>query len=128
MCEVEVDALGRGVLLDDKPASTLVAAARGLARLVEVDGDGVVGEVCVVDAVAAHVFALRPLGAELRDFLETRRELIGRGDEHGDGRPVLEGDGGARRGCRGRPVVVAAGGVGIVCLGVEANRGRVASE
>ncbi len=131
--ELEVDALGRGVLLHHEPAAVGVAAARGLTCLVEVDGHGVVGQVGVVDAVAGDVLAACPLGAQLGDLLQACGELVGGGHEHRDGRAVLEGDGGARRGAAGGAalrhalVVVAGGGGGCGHL-VDAQRGLVAAD
>ena len=65
-----------GVLGDLEPAT------RGLGALVELDGDGVVGQVGVIDAVAGHVLATRPLGAEARHLREPAGKLVGGGHEH----------------------------------------------
>lgn len=46
---VRLDGLGRGILLDVHPA------------LIEVNGQGVVGQIGVIDAKAAHIRAARPL-------------------------------------------------------------------
>ena len=110
--QLGVDVLGRGVLLHHEPTAVGVAAARCLACLIEVDGHGVVGQVGVVDAVAGDSLALGPLGAQLGHLLQTRGELVGVGDEHGDGGAVLEGDAGARRRRRAGGVRVAPDGVG----------------
>ncbi len=142
--QLQVNLLGRGVLLHHEPTAVGVAAARVLARLVEVDGHGVVGQVGVVDAVAADVLALGPLGAQLGHLLQAGGKLVRGGHEHGDGGAVLERDGGARRGrggvggC-GAGVSRAVGGAGSGCPGcargcagrpdfVHAQRGLVAAD
>ena len=76
MRELVIDVLGRGVLLHDEPSGMGVCAVGLLACLVQVDGDGVVGEVCVIDAVARDVLAPRPLGAQLCDLGEAGGELV----------------------------------------------------
>ena len=78
MCEVLVNLLGSGILRDLQPT-----AGRERA-LVEVDRHGIVGQVCVVYAVAGDVLVLCPLRAELRHLGESQRELVGRRHEHGD--------------------------------------------
>ena len=74
--ELVIDVLGRGVLLHDEPSGMGVCAAGLLACLIQVDGDGVVGEVCVIDAVARDVLAPRPLGTQLCDLREAGGELV----------------------------------------------------
>ena len=73
-----IDGLGRGVFGDDEPAARRLRAA-----LVQVDGGGVVGQVGIVDAVAAHALALGPLAAQTGILAQAVGELLGLGDEHG---------------------------------------------
>ena len=73
-----VDGLGRGVFGDDEPA-----ARRLRATLVQIDGGGVVGQVGIVDAVAAHSLALRPLATQAGVLAQAVGELLRLGDEHG---------------------------------------------
>ena len=66
-----VDGLGRGVFGDDEPAARRLRAA-----LVQVDGGGVVGQVGIVDAVAAHPLALGPLAAQAGILAQAIGELL----------------------------------------------------
>ena len=90
-----VDGLRRGVLEDLQPAPPALARGHELGALEEVDGDGVVGQVCVIDAVAAHVLAPRPLAPEPGDLRKARGELVAGGHQHGDPLTVGKGQLGA---------------------------------
>ena len=89
--KLAVNALGGGVLADLQPA------AAALQALVELDGHGVVGQIGVVDAVAADVLAAGPLGAQLGHLGQAAGKLVARGHQHGDahvaGKRDLRGDG-----------------------------------
>lgn len=80
--QARVDGLGCGVFGNDEPAARRLRAA-----LVQVDGGGVVGQVGIVDAVAAYALALGPLAAQARVLAQAVGELLGPGDEHGSGLP-----------------------------------------
>ena len=82
-----IDLARCGVFGDDEPAPGRCGAA-----LVQVDGRGVVGQVRVVDAVASHAFALRPLAAQLGDLAQATGKLLGLGDEDGAGLAVAQVD------------------------------------
>ena len=113
-----VDGLGRGVFGDDEPA------ARSLrATLVQVDSGGVVGQVGIVDAVAAHALALCPLATQAGVLAQAVGELPGLGDEHGQRLAVaqVEHGGGLGHGGSGGFVV---GFVGIRNLGLGICAGR----
>ena len=66
-----VDGLGRGVFGDDEPAARRLRAA-----LVQVDGGGVIGQVGIVDAVAAHALALGPLATQTGVLTQAIGELL----------------------------------------------------
>ena len=68
----------RGVLGDVEPA-----ARRGRPA-VQVNRDGVVRQVGVVDAVAAHILARSPLGAELGHLGEASGKLVRCPHQHGN--------------------------------------------
>ena len=110
-----VDGLGRGVFGDDEPA------ARSLrATLVQVDSGGVVGQVGIVDAVAAHALALGPLAAQTGILAQAVGELPGLGDEHGQRLAVaqVEHGGGLGHGGSGGFVL----GIRGLLLGICAGR------
>ena len=114
-----VDGLGRGVFGDDEPA------ARGLrAALVQIDGGGVVGQVGVVDAVAAHALALGPLAALAGVLAQAVGELLGLGDEHGQRFAVAQVERGGGLGHGGVDGSVAGNVVGIRGLGLNIRAGR----
>ena len=113
-----VDGLGRGVFGDDEPA-----ARRLRATLVQVDSGGVVGQVGIVDAVAAHALAPSPLAAQTGILAQAVGELLGLGDEHGQRLAVAQVEHGGRLGHGG------SGGfivdfVGIRSLGLGIRTGR----
>ena len=113
-----VDGLRRGVLGDDEPAARRLRAA-----LVQVDGGGVVGQVGIIDAVAAHALALGPLAAQAGVLAQAVGELLGLGDEHGQRLAVTQVECGGRFGHGG------SGGfivdfVGIRSLGLGIRTGR----
>ena len=72
--ECVVDGLGRGIFSDDEPTLGL-ARRRGLGALEKVDRRRVVGQVGIVNAVAAHAFATRPFATGSRIFAQTIGEL-----------------------------------------------------
>ena len=82
-----IDLARCGVFGDDEPAPGRCGAA-----LVQVDCRGVVGQVRVVNAVASHAFALRPLAAQLGDLAQAAGKLLGLGDEDGAGLAVAQVD------------------------------------
>ncbi len=82
-----IDLARCGVFGDDEPAPGRCGAA-----LVQVDCSGVVGQVRVVNAVASHAFALRPLAAQLGDLAQATGKLLGLGDEDGAGLAVAQVD------------------------------------
>ena len=88
-----VDGLGRGVFGDDEPASRRLRAA-----LVQIDGGGVIGQVGIVDAVAAHALALGPLAAQTGILAQAVGELLGLRDEHGQRLAVAQVEHGGRLG------------------------------
>ena len=88
-----VDGLGRGVFGDDEPAARRLRAA-----LVQVNGGGVVGQVGIVDAVAAHALALCPLATQACVLAQAVGELLGLGDEHGQRPAVAQVERGGRLG------------------------------
>ena len=88
-----VDGLRRGVLGDDEPAARRLRAA-----LVQVNGGGVVGQVGIVDAVAAHALALCPLATQACILAQAVGELLGLGDEHGQRLAVAQVERGGRFG------------------------------
>ena len=91
-----IDGLGCGVFGDDEPAARRLRAA-----LVQVDGGGVVGQVGIVDAVAAHALALGPLAAQTGILAQAVGELLGLGDEHGQRPAVAQVERGGRFGHEG---------------------------
>ena len=103
-----VDGLGRGVFGDDEPAARRLRAA-----IVQVDGGGVVGQVGIVDAVAAHALALGPLAAQTGILAQAVGELLGLRDEHGQRLAVAQVERGGRFGH---------GGVGGFVFGVRGLR------
>ena len=100
-----VDGLGRRVFGDDEPAARRLRTA-----LVQVDGGGVVGQVGIVDAVAAHTLTLCPLATQTGVLAQAVGELLGLGDEHGQRLAVAQVERGGRLGH---------GGVGGFVLGVR---------
>ena len=115
-----VDGLGRSVFGDDEPA------ARGLrAALVQIDGGGVVGQVGIVDAVAAHALALGPLAAQAGVLAQAVGELLGLGDEHGQRLAVtqVECGGGFGHGGRGAALIGDVAGICGLAHGIRAGRG-----
>ena len=114
-----VDGLGRRVFGDDEPA-----ARRLRATLVQVDSGGVVGQVGIVDAVAAHALALGPLAAQACVLAQAVGELLGLGDEHGQRLAVAQVERGGRFGHEGVGGFVADDVVGVrgLALGICAGR------
>ena len=113
-----IDGLGRGVFGDDEPA-----ARRLRATLVQVDGSGVVGQVGIVDAIAAHALALGPLAAQTGILAQAVGELLGLRDEHGQRLAVAQVERGGRFGHGGSGGFVV-GFVGIRNLGLGIRAGR----
>ena len=113
-----VDGLGRGVFGDDEPAARRLRAA-----LVQIDGGGVIGQVGIVDAVAAHALALGPLAAQTGILAQAVGELLGLRDEHGQRLAVAQVERGGRFGHGGSGGFVV-GFVGIRNLGLGIRAGR----
>ena len=113
-----IDGLGRGVFGDDEPA-----ARRLRTTLVQIDGGGVVGQVGIVDAVAAHALALGPLAAQTCVLAQAVGELLRLGDEHGQRLAVAQVEHGGRLGHGGSGGFVV-DVVGIRNLGLGIRTGR----
>ena len=115
-----VDGLGCGVFGDDEPA-----ARRLRATLVQVDGGGVIGQVGIVDAVAAYALAFGPLAAQACVFAQAVGELLGLGDEHGQRLAVtqVERGGGLGHGGHGAGLGGVAAGICGLAHGIRAGRG-----
>ena len=113
-----VDGLGCSVFGDDEPAARRLRAA-----LVQVDGGGVVGQVGIVDAVAAHALALGPLAAQAGILAQAVGELLRLGNEHGQRLAVAQVERGGRFGHGGSGGFVV-GFVGIRNLGLGIRAGR----
>lgn len=93
------------------------------AALVQVDGSGVIGQVGVIDAVAAHTLALGPLATQTGVLAQAVGELLGLGDEHGQRFAVAQVERGGRFGHGGSGSFVV-GFVGIRNLGLGIRTGR----